>query len=231
MPSHFFSLLTILFYSVLLTFHISVSPLHFFLFQFHTIVISTSCIHPILHSVIPLSLTLSSLYFSLSLSLSLYSQGRPWPHSFISLQDRGSTLSDYSKCSALSNIPSLCFPTTLTSVPPPVFSSLALLALLSRSNLSPKGSDWQASGGLVKGSFWLDMVKEMKKPPGSALTALQKQTYCNYLALCPKVHFKSSASEVASAKSTFSTCVVCCVCPIWQQCHPKRWLHPDQWGE
>lgn len=53
-----------------------------------------------------------------------------------------------------------------------------------------------------------------KKPPGSTLTALQKQTYCNYLALSPKVHFKSSASEVASAKSAFSTCVVCCVCPI-----------------
>lgn len=56
------------------------------------------------------------------------------------------------------NIPSPCPPTTLTFPPPPLLFyplslSLALLPLLSRSNLSPEGSDWQASGGLVKGEF------------------------------------------------------------------------------
>lgn len=164
-----------------------------------------------------LSLTLSSCLF-----LSLYSQGRPWPHSFISLQDSGSTLSDYSTCSALSNIPSLCLSTTFTSTPPPLLFyplslSLALLPLLSDSNLSPEGSDWQASGGLVKGSLWL-VVREMKriKPPGPALTALQKNTHCNLSCAQSEGAFTSSMFEVCEVHGVYR-----CSLYRWERCHPK----------
>lgn len=109
-------------------FFLSFSVLQLFLWC-----ISTLCIYTILRSVITLSLTLSSLYSlssSLSLALSLYTQGGPWPHSFISLQDSRSTFSDYSTCSAVSNIPSLCFQ-PLSHQSPLLFHPLSLSLPLS----------------------------------------------------------------------------------------------------
>lgn len=108
----------------------------------------------------------------------------------------------------------------------PLSLSLTLLPLLSRSNLSPEGSDWQASGGLVKGSFWL-AVREMKriKPPGPALTALQKKRIMYNLscaqsegAICIK-HIWSGFCNVSSV----NCCRLMCL-SRWEQCHLKlRW--------
>lgn len=99
-------------------------------------------------------------YQALPLSLSLFIlRGVPDPiHSFLfKTVDPLLAITLHAPLSL--NIPSPCPPTTLTFLPPPpllfypLSLSLALLPLLSRSNLSPEGSDWQASGGLVKGEF------------------------------------------------------------------------------
>lgn len=110
----------------------------------------TFCLYPA-HNISP------PKPFSLhpSLPLPLNSQERPWPHSFIPLQDGDSAFSNYSTCSALSNIPSLCFHpfSHLPPTPRPIFFflSITLLPLLSWSNLSPRGSDWQPSRALPRG--------------------------------------------------------------------------------
>lgn len=96
-----------------------------------------------------ISFILPSVIFFLSLSLlqpptplfplPLYSQGRPWPHSFISFQATGS--SNYSTCSALSSIMYLCLHSVSMSTPKP-FLFCASHPFWSFFSRLPKEGDW-----------------------------------------------------------------------------------------
>lgn len=148
-----------------------------------------SLVHFYLRRLLPLffcypPLTLPSLpSFFLSLSLVFILRGVPDPihSSLFKTVDPLSTITLHAPLSLTSRA---CVFQPLSYLPPvlfyPLSLSLARLPLLSRSNLSPEGSDWQASGGLVWGTFWL-VVREMKriKSPGPAPTALQKMIHCN----------------------------------------------------
>lgn len=165
--------------------HFHVSP--HVLFLFNPSLPSPSVHFHLVHFLYPtfcLSLFFSSLFPTSNLfpsSTSLFSGASLTP--FIHLSSRQWIRFQRLLYMPHSLNPSLCFPTTFHThtYPPHTYTHtqfpfpFSLLSLLSRSNLLPEGSDWQASGGLVKGSFWL-VAREMKrrKPPGPAPSTLQK---------------------------------------------------------
>lgn len=131
----------------------------------------TFCLYPA-HNISP------PKPFSLhpSLPLPLNSQERPWPHSFIPLQDGDSAFSNYSTCSALSNIPSLCFHpfSHLPPTPRPIFfffPSLSSLFCLDPTYHPGEVIDNQV--GLFQGEIVIGEGDEKEK---AFWTALQKRS-------------------------------------------------------
>lgn len=129
--------------------------------------IYTSCIYSILPCVIPLFSHSARPPFLLSL-FSLFSGASltPFIHLFSRQWIRSQRLLYISLHASLSWTSHPCVFQPRSRLPPVLFYlhslSLPRLRLLSCSNLSPEGSDWQASGGLVWRTFWL-VVREMKR--------------------------------------------------------------------